>query len=175
MNLHGQAAQLLEAYPGSFCIVSNGELLWQGRLQPEPASREYLANVVYGPYPFVPLAYVVDPDPNVLVAASALPHRRLPHVYNLPRDPLCLFTGVGHEWSPSDWVAKTTVPWISLWLRFFEIWLGTNTWEGSGGPALQGPPRPSLNFEPPTPEHLTSLTPPDMTFAPGTFRQPTPL
>lgn len=172
MDLHGQAAHLLEAYPRSFCIVRNGELLWQGRLQPEPAGREYLVNVVYGPTPFVPLAYVVDPDPNVLVAASALPGRKLPHVYNLHRDPLCLFTGFGLEWSPSDWIAKTTVPWTSLWLKFFEIWLGTNTWEGSGGPALQGTPRPTLLFEPPAPERLASRPLPNNLFAPGAFLQP---
>lgn len=41
---------------------------------------------------------------------------------------------IKHYLTPFCCSAETTVPWASLWLRFFELWLVTNTWEGSGAP-----------------------------------------
>lgn len=29
-------------------------------------------------------------------------------------------------------IANTILPWTSLWLYYYEIWLGTGKWEGGG-------------------------------------------
>ena len=56
-----------------------------------------------------------------------IPHRN--EFVPVSGDPLCLFFGM-HEWNPSMSLTDT-IPWTSLWLRFFEAWLVPNTWEWS--------------------------------------------
>jgi hypothetical protein len=36
------------------------------------------------------------------------------------------------EWTPSSLIADTIMPWISQWLRFYEVWQQTGSWEGEG-------------------------------------------
>jgi hypothetical protein len=36
------------------------------------------------------------------------------------------------EWAPSSFIADTIMPWISQWLRFYEVWQQTGSWEGEG-------------------------------------------
>lgn len=124
-----QQQQLLAAYPDSFCVIHLDELIWQGDIQPTLVSRRYRTTVRYrlGKRPDVT---IINPCPRAIVDASDKPGRKLPHAYQDTGDPLCLFFGM-NEWNPSMALADT-IPWTSLWLRFFEVWLVTNTWEGSG-------------------------------------------
>lgn len=132
MDLALQLMHLQQAYPEAMAWLSGRELHWHGGLQPTPASRRYRLHVLYRKGEPIPRCHVLDPGLHRLVAESALPGRPLPHVYAADGDPLCLFSA--EEWSPSMAIAHTTIPWASLWLRFFETWLVTNTWEGSGVP-----------------------------------------
>lgn len=132
ISLGEQQQRLLTVYPGSFCVVRGDELAWQGTIQPEETSRCYLANVSYRAG-LTPRVRIIRPSLHEIVSMSGRPGRTLPHTYREPGDPLCLFVGA-HEWNPNLLIAETTVPWASLWLRFFELWLVTNTWEGSGAP-----------------------------------------
>jgi hypothetical protein len=52
----------------------------------------------------------------------------LPHTYS--DDTLCLH--LGGQWRPTMLIAQTTVPWISEWLYYYEIWLVTGQWHGGG-------------------------------------------
>jgi hypothetical protein len=54
---------------------------------------------------------------------------RLPHVYNGQMD-ICVHHP--EEWTPSCLIADTIMPWISQWLRFYEVWQQTGSWEGEG-------------------------------------------
>ena len=45
---------------------------------------------------------------------------------------LCLFDAYNREWTPSDLLAETTVPWSSRYLFFYEGWLATKSWRGGG-------------------------------------------
>lgn len=60
----------------------------------------------------------------------------LPHVYRVGDDDnhvvLCLFDVNGHEWTPIDLIAETTLKWTCLWLNFYEGWLATKRWYGGG-------------------------------------------
>jgi hypothetical protein len=169
MNSHAQSARLLEAYPGSFCIARGLSLLWQGRLRPTAVSREYLVTIKMDPRPGIPLCYVIEPGLHRLVAESRLPGRKLPHVYYLHGDPLCLFTASLGEWLPGDSIADTTVPWASIWLHYFEVWLATNTWEGSGDPYVPGKPRPALVFDDDLKRERLTVPLPDAVFPRGWF------
>lgn len=79
----------------------------------------------------VPQVFVTQPSLREIADAGTIKERKLPHVYPRDGDPLCLFTGLA-EWNSSKLIARTTVPWTCLWLQFFEVWVITNTWEGSG-------------------------------------------
>ncbi len=132
MPLEQQQARLMAAFPDGVCRIDSVGLFWQGNLQPSAEGREYLVRVRYLTGA-IPEAVIIRPSLHYLVANSEKPGRKLPHIYPEQDDPLCLFFGA-KEWNPSLAIADTTIPWVSLWLRFFELWLVTNTWEGSGAP-----------------------------------------
>lgn len=104
--------------------VQRSQLLWRGRFQPTPISASYLARIEYslddGRGPRV---YVESPQLEVRVGEASLPH-----VYE--GDRLCL--NLPAEWKRTDSIAKTTVPWISEWLFYYEIWRSTGDWKGGG-------------------------------------------
>jgi len=125
----------MTTFPDAVCRFDGVGLFWQGRVRPTDESREYVVKVRYR-LGESPNAVIISPSLLYLVANSTKPGRKLPHVYRGDGDPLCLFFGE-HEWNASMAIADTTIPWVSLWLRFFELWLITNTWEGSGAPYLQ--------------------------------------
>jgi len=150
-----QLQRLLLAYPASIGHSCAADLWWQGDVSPTPMSRLYRVRVRYSPDWRIPICHVLAPAPHALVASSSLPGRALPHVYPNLNDALCLFFG-REEWSPDDEIASTTVPWAALWLRFFETWLVTNTWEGSGAAYIDRPVLPE-SFDPIRPDPLTHL------------------
>lgn len=54
----------------------------------------------------------------------------IPHTY--PEKRLCLYHPAKHEWSQQMYVAKTIIPWASLWLVYYEFWQMTGEWLGGG-------------------------------------------
>lgn len=66
-------------------------------------------------------------------AAEEVP---LPHVYfddhDITLSPLCLFDPEANEWSDSDLIAETTIPWAADWLACYEGWQATGRWYGGG-------------------------------------------
>lgn len=68
-------------------------------------------------------------DPNLSVLASG---RRLPHVYEKEPPRLCLYLPNTGEWQPWMRIDQTIVPWVALWLFYFEDWLVSDDWKGGG-------------------------------------------
>lgn len=87
-----------------------------------------------------PLVRVMSPrlEPNF----DAQEEAPLPHVYfdelDLTLSPLCLFDPAKNEWTRSDLIALTTVPWAADWLACYEGWLATGRWFGGGRHAERG-------------------------------------
>lgn len=136
---HAQQGLALRAYfPDAITRVRAGQLTWRGRIQPTPASRSYLVDVVYTATNF-PVVRVLEPplEPD---AEGVLPHL-------FREGTLCLHER--HEWRPDMRIVDTTVAWTSEWLYFYELWLGTGLWFGDGdeegrelhGVNDEGPPR----------------------------------
>ena len=81
-----------------------------------------------------PLVRVMSPrlEPNFDAADEA----PLPHVYfdrnDLTLSPLCLFDPDAGQWTLSDLIALTTVPWAADWLACYEGWRATWRWFGGG-------------------------------------------
>ena len=98
-------------------------VIWSGRVQPTVLSAEYAVLVVYES-PSAPTAEVLDP----LTLAQGT--TKLPHTYG--GQSLCLYLPRTGEWNSRLLIARTIVPWISLWLMYYEVWLATGEWLGGG-------------------------------------------
>ena len=118
-----QGAGLKRLFPESqVSFNKNVSLTWIGKLQPTPLTETYS----------VKMRYRLKQRPEVIVVSPELRERngcRIPHVF--PGNELCLFRYQYFEWDSTMSVAETIVPWTSLWLLHYEIWLATGTWCGS--------------------------------------------
>lgn len=117
-----QVNRLRSRFPTSKISFGRAHLEWIGQLQPTPLSQVYT----------IKIAYSVGSRPSVKVLSPELVSRegeRLPHVFS--GDRLCLFKEWYTEWSSSMLIADTIIPWSSMWLTYYEIWLLTGVWSGS--------------------------------------------
>jgi hypothetical protein len=124
LSIPVQANALRDAYPLSQLAFADDERLrWFCNIRPTPVSQNY----------FVQLDYTLSRDPRIWVVAPDLDvpdGRSLPHIF--PRGgSLCVYDcREGHdEWHPGMPLAEV-IPWISLWLHYYEVWLVTGTWSG---------------------------------------------
>lgn len=102
-------------------------VIWIGELQPTPLSKIYRIKILYslhGRYR-IPETYVLKPQISDRSEKEAIPH-----VY--PGNQLCLYHPSYGEWSQQKYIAKTIVPWASLWLLYYERWKITGEWTGGG-------------------------------------------
>ena len=53
----------------------------------------------------------------------------IPHTYGNERP--CFFDPK-NDWRPDMKIAVTIIPWLSLWLFYYEVWRATGTWYGGG-------------------------------------------
>jgi hypothetical protein len=124
LSIHKQSAYMKLYYPEFNCRVKRGRLVCRGFVQPTSLHNIYRVRIVYR---------VGDP-PEVWVEEPKLrrrhPDERIPHTYSDDRP--CLYLPGSGEWSPDKKLALTIVPWLSLWLFYYESWLVTGAWQGGG-------------------------------------------
>jgi hypothetical protein len=98
-----------------------GRLTCRGDLQPTSLARSYR----------VRLEYRVGLKPRVFVEEPRLQRRlseeSIPHTYS-ENEP-CLFKD---DWTADLALATSVVPWLMLWLQFYESWRVTGVWQGGG-------------------------------------------
>ena len=122
LNASQQSAMIIALYP-SFKMVHRGkQYVWEGYVQPTPLCERYKVRICYQQGD-VPKVNVVSPP---LVPREEDGH--LKHIY--PGNRLCLYTP--GEWSNETHIAHTVIPWISLWLFYYELWHATGKWLGGG-------------------------------------------
>jgi hypothetical protein len=115
-----QGIQLKKIFPDSRVSYNRNSLTWLGNLQPSPLSNIYTVRIIYR----------LKKSPEVEIIEPQLENKNLPHVFEGNR--LCLFRNKKHyEWDPTMPLTDTIVPWTSLWLLYYEIWLVTEKWCGS--------------------------------------------
>ena len=126
LNAAKQLFGLKAIFPDGCAALVQTKLIWRQTIQPSPFSRTYQIQVEYqrGQYPVIRVL-----APNIRELAG---ERKIPHIFPLPGDPLCLYYADAREWNPSMSLAKTIIPWASEWLFHFEAWLLTDRWEGGG-------------------------------------------
>jgi len=104
------------------CALHRGTIRWTGDLQPSALSDSYTVQIDYRP-PARPRISVLRPK-----LASIKPEERIPHTFF--NGTICLH--LPGEWTSAMPIADTIVPWMSLWLLHYEIWLTLGKWMGGG-------------------------------------------
>lgn len=105
--------------------LTKGKLVWRLKAQPSPLNREYEVQIIYeeGKTP-----EVIVLEPSITLLAG---DRKIPHVYHNPIR-LCLYLPRKRQWHADLRIDQTIIPWIYLWLYYFEEWLASNAWKGEG-------------------------------------------
>jgi len=113
-----------QKFPDLPLSFKRGRLIWRGDWWPHPLSDTYRIEISYalGTRPRIAIL-----SPRLALAEGKI---RLPHVYPGGQSDICVHRP--EEWNPALPVADTIMPWISQWLRFYEVWQQTGSWEGGG-------------------------------------------
>lgn len=119
-----QIGRMRLKFPGLAVSFKKGSINWTGDWWPHPLSSMYRIQVTY----------TVGRRPRISVRSPRLElaegKTRLPHVYLGGQMDICVHRP--EEWTASNFIADTIMPWISQWLRFYEVWQQTGSWEGGG-------------------------------------------
>jgi hypothetical protein len=119
-----QIGRVRSKYPALAFSLKGGRIIWTGDWWPHALSDTYRIRV----------SYTLGQRPKISILSPKLElaegKKRLPHTYDDGQMDIC----VHHpsEWTPGCYVADTIMPWISQWLRFYEVWEQTGSWEGEG-------------------------------------------
>jgi hypothetical protein len=100
---------------------------WEFTAQPTPLSKSYLVLLVFHIDNYSPDVYVLDKD-----VWQVSKTRLIPHLYDYKRIKLCLYYPSYKDWDQSMPLNTTFVPWIYLWLYYYEEWLYSDDWKGGG-------------------------------------------
>jgi hypothetical protein len=119
-----QIGRMRSRFPNLALSFRPGLLIWTGDWWPHPLSDTYSIQVSYtlGKRPCIAIL-----SPELKLAEGKT---RLPHVYPGGQSDICVHRP--EEWTPGSFIADTIMPWISQWLRFYEVWQQTGSWEGEG-------------------------------------------
>lgn len=95
-------------------------------IKPTEMNRTYrvLLVYVYGHQPYVYVIY-----PNIRALAE---NKEIPHLYSQEKQRLCLTYPDFHEWNTNKVIMDTYMPWVALWIWFYEEWLLSDEWKGGG-------------------------------------------
>lgn len=124
ISLAQQAGRMASKFPQMKFSIRRNAGSWTGSWLPSPLSDSYQLRIVYQ-FPFRPKIQILSPR---LELASG--KTKLPHVYADGQMDICVHRP--EEWSKHRYIADTIMPWISQWLRFYEYWKQTGSWEGKG-------------------------------------------
>jgi hypothetical protein len=122
-SLSEQAFSMKERYPDFSRVLESGKLILTGSIKPTPLSVSYEIKIMYEKKG-TPKVWVTSPK------LERYNNEKIPHMYNQKR--LCLFYPKAKEWNRTMWISQTIIPWTSLWLYYYEIWLITGKWLGGG-------------------------------------------
>lgn len=119
-----QSAWVKLLYPQFTCEVRGGLLICRGELKPTPMSETYKVRI----------EYLTKSPPKVWVESPKLRRRDddspIPHMYNQERP--CLYLPSAGYWRSDKKIAQTIIPWLCMWLFYYEAWLATGEWQGGG-------------------------------------------
>ena len=98
------------------------DLKWVGQIRPTKSSRLYTVEITYLVGRGRPRVRVLEPS-----LVDSIP---MSTTHRFADGTLCLHTH--DQWAKDKFVAEHVIPWIPLWLTYYEGWLITGEWEGGG-------------------------------------------
>jgi hypothetical protein len=123
LSVHEQLPRM-RAFPGFTSWLSGTRLIAEGEVHPSSLGAIYRVRIEYEVKEF-PKVWVLSPE--------LIPREKggeIPHMYGQER--LCLYLPGTGEWSGRMSLGHTIIPWISLWLHYYELWHATGEWLGGG-------------------------------------------
>lgn len=124
LNLAMQAMLIQKYYDNWNCSIEKSKLICKGIIKPTELSGSYLVRISYK-LKESPKVYLIKPPLQKNVKGEDAPH-----LY--PNGRLCVYHPRFKEWDGSKSIAQTIIPWTSLWLYYYEVWLVTGEWKGGG-------------------------------------------
>lgn len=131
LTAQDQLIRMRYTWPGFKSAMRGERMLATGMIQPTALSEVYLVRIEYA-LGEAPRAYVLRPALRPRDNGDPIPH-----TYPGPRP--CLYLPDSGEWTQSKSIAATIVPWLTLWLLFYEVWHATGDWLGGGSHPLSLP------------------------------------
>lgn len=124
LSVHEQAAWFRLTCASFNIRIVDGQLIARGTVHPTALNCTYSVRIEYRA-PTRPRVWVEEPKLH-----PRTPEGRIPHTFT--QNEPCLFLPGGNEWRSDKKIALTIVPWLSLWLFYYEVWLATGEWLGGG-------------------------------------------
>lgn len=122
--IHIQRAAFQAKIPESDLYLKRDYLRARGKISPTPRSRWYTYEVKYKSQQNIRI-FILDP-----LIKTELNGKKAEHLYK--DGSLCLFFPKAKEFDSKKLIVDYIIPWISLWLFFYEAWLVTGKWLGGG-------------------------------------------
>ncbi|MEQ8472557.1 MAG: hypothetical protein RIC35_15305 [Marinoscillum sp.] len=122
--IHFQLAALKAKMPGCDLYLNKNYLRARGKVQPTPRSIWYSYEIKYRFRENITI-FIKEP-----LIKTELNGKKAEHLYK--DGSLCLFFPKAKEFDSKKLIVDYIVPWIALWLFFYEIWLVTGYWKGGG-------------------------------------------
>lgn len=117
--------EVKHSFPTAQTKFASGKVELFLKLKPTPVSIDYEVKLVARKGQRAVDIFVVNPKVELYKN-----NRRVPHMYS--NGSLCLYYPKLREWNYTDSWAETLIPWTSLWLFYYEIWIETGEWLGGG-------------------------------------------
>ena len=122
--IHIQRAAMKAKIPESDIYLDKNYLRARGKMKPSPRSCWYSYEIKYRFKDNIKI-FILDP-----LIKTELNGKKAEHLYK--DGSLCLFFPKAKEFNSKKLIVDYIIPWISLWLFFYEIWLVTGEWKGGG-------------------------------------------
>jgi len=119
-----QIGRMRNKYPGLAFTLKRGRVIWTGDWWPHALSDTYKIRVSYT-IGLRPTIAILSPQLSLAEGKTCLPHVH-------PKGHMDICVHRPNEWTSAQYIADTIMPWISQWLRFYEVWEQTGSWEGEG-------------------------------------------
>lgn len=122
--IHFQQAALKAKIPKCQLYLNKNYLRARGQLKPTPRSCWYSYEIKYW---FQENIKIFIRDPLIKTEHNG---KKAEHLYK--DGSLCLFFPKAKEFDSKKLIVDYIIPWVSLWLFFYEVWLVTDDWKGGG-------------------------------------------
>jgi hypothetical protein len=119
-----QIGSMSTGHPQLRTKLKRNKVIWGGPWCPSALSENYTIRVTYE---FRQRPRIAILNPTLRLAFGC---EKLPHTYPDGQYDICVH--LPEEWNSRLLIVNTIMPWISQWLRFYEYWVQTGSWEGGG-------------------------------------------